>query len=150
MKSFFTKSMLAAALISVMSFSTFANQESEANCSIYLTSINLSEKQEEILHDKLVEKGYSFTENESEAEYKLEVKSTSRNRFNSNWFVFGALKTQKRTLGFIGEDYITVLPLHLLTMGINTLIPTKGGISMRMMLKEFPTCEALKNNPDWN
>lgn len=132
------KALLAILILS--SVSAFAD------CSIFLAKTGVTEKQDQVLTEKLTEKGYNIVEARENALYKLEIYSGPRNRFNSMWYVSGFLKTNEESKVFEGSDYALTLPLHMLSFGITTIIPTQGSVAMENLIQKIPSCGVVEAN----
>jgi hypothetical protein len=120
--------------IALSSFSAFAD------CSIFVAKEGVTFKQEKILVKGLVKKGYNIVEKSEDSQLKLALYSGPRNRFNSMWYVSGILSEKQESVHYEGSDYAVMLPGHLLTMGISTVIPTVGTIAMKNFVSKLPAC----------
>ena len=113
----------------------------KASCDIFIEKNGLTPKQDQILTSSLIEKGYSITEDKTQASYTLAISSGPRNRFNSMWYIFGDMRLNNQSQFIQGSDYALMLPLHMLTFTISTFIPTQGSVAMYNFVSKVSACE---------
>lgn len=124
-----------------------------AECPIFIrnTFLNSDEKafdhsiQQEILMNGLVDKGFNVVSSEDEATHVLDIKAEHTSTFNSIWQAKVNIYSTSGHKGYTvnASDRAITLPIHILSLGISTLIPTNGRFAMKKLVRKLPTCDQV-------
>ena len=120
-----------------------------ADCNLYIRNKEITKKQESVLVMKLEQRGFQVSDNEKNANFILDVSSYAESIFESVWKVNAEVyNTEGHMHGTTikANDYALSLPLHMLTMSISTMIPTKGSVAMKRLMQKFPDCNELRKD----
>lgn len=116
---------------------------SECKISISADSDELSSVHMDIIRSEL---GDRYTEDESMADFSMRVTLESQTVFDTWWVARGFVGRtgQSFVRMWVGSDTVRTIPLHFITLGIGTMIPTKGNLAVYNMVKKIPSCEVLE------
>ncbi len=103
---------------------------------------------QDILFNGLIDKGYTIVETEGQASQVLDFKAEAISNCNSIWEAKINMYSTSGHKGYTvkASERNIKIPLHVLTFGISTLIPTDGSRVMSKLVKKIPSCDQVKED----
>lgn len=103
---------------------------------------------QEMLLTGLADKGYTIVETENQASQVLDFKAEAISNCNSIWEAKINIYNTSGHKGYTvkASERNIKIPLHVLTFGISTLIPSDGSRVMSKLVKKIPSCDQVKED----